>query len=264
MPDPQPVRPRRKDETEYYRRLKRELSDPMMVEIRAGVSEAASVSEALDSINGVDWDRYQRAGLVDDEIAAQSVKLQGYHRDRLIQTFRASLGVDIRGVLAEAEIDSLMSVWREENVRLVRTIPPRLHDKLLERVSTTFAESPFDRQALSRVLAQEFGSSNYNLRRLTRDQTQKQISNLTEARHRQMGISEYRWSTSEDERVRDTHAANNGKVFQWATPPPATGHPGNDVQCRCVARPSSRAGSGRTCGSGHRARRLPLRCTWRR
>ena len=92
MPDPQPVRPRRKDETAYYRALRRTLLDPMMVDIRAGVSEAASVSTALDEINGVDWDRYQRAGLVDAEIAEQSAKLQGYHKDRLIQTFRTSLG----------------------------------------------------------------------------------------------------------------------------------------------------------------------------
>ena len=87
------------------------------------------------------------------------------------------------------------------------------------------------------MLAQEFQSSGYNLRRLTRDQTQKQISNLTQARHRQMGIVEYRWSTSEDERVREEHAANNGKVFRWDTPPPITGHPGNDILCRCVERP---------------------------
>ena len=237
MPDPQPVRPRRKDETAYYRRLKGTLLDPMMVEIRAGVTDAASASLAIDEIDNMRWDRYQQVGLVDDEIAAQSRRLQGYHKDRLVQTFRSALGVDIRGVLADAEIDNLMSVWREENVRLVRTIPPRLHEKLLERVSATFADAPFDRQALSQVLQREFGSSGYNLRRITRDQTQKQTANLTQARHRQMGIAEYRWSTSEDERVRETHAANNGKVFQWANPPSETGHPGNDVQCRCVARP---------------------------
>ena len=74
---------------------------PMMMEVRAGVTEAASVSVALDEINGVDWDRFQRAGLVEDEIAAQSARIQRYHRDRLIQTFRTSLAVDIRGVLAE-------------------------------------------------------------------------------------------------------------------------------------------------------------------
>ena len=163
MADPQPVRPRRKDETAYYRALRRVLMGPMMADMRAGVTEAASASQAIDGIDNVQWDRFQRAGLVEDEIAAQSAKLQGYHKDRLIQTFRASLGVDIRGVLADAEIDSLMSVWRDENVRLVRTIPSRLHDGLLNRVSATFAEAPFDRQALSRVLAQEFQSSGYNL-----------------------------------------------------------------------------------------------------
>ena len=52
-----------------------------------------------------------------------------------------------------------------------------------------------------------------------------------------MGIEEYRWRTSKDERVRATHAANEGKVFRWDTPPAETGHPGNDVQCRCDARP---------------------------
>ena len=140
-------------------------------------------------------------------------------------------------MLSEPEIDSLMSVWREENVRLVRTIPPRMHEGLLRRVSETFADSPFDRQALSRVLATEFHSSGWNLRRITRDQTQKSIANLTQARHRQMGITEYRWATSEDERVRDTHAANNGKVFRWSEPPAETGHPGNDVLCRCAPRP---------------------------
>ena len=173
MPDPQPVRPRRKDETAYYRLLRQVMLGPLMTDIRAGVTQAASVSLALDAINNVGWDRYQQVGLVEGEIAAQSVRLQGYHRARLIQTFRTALAVDIRPVLADGEIDAMMGVWREENVRLVRTIPPRLHDKLLQRVSATFADAPFDQQALSRVLAQEFQVSGYNLRRMTRDQTQK-------------------------------------------------------------------------------------------
>ena len=46
-------------------------------------------------------------------------------------------------------------------------------------MSATFAERPFDRQALSRVLSAEFQSAGYNLRRLTRDQTGKAIGQLT-------------------------------------------------------------------------------------
>ncbi|WPY00858.1 Phage head morphogenesis domain protein [Candidatus Trichorickettsia mobilis] len=46
----------------------------------------------------------------------------------------------------------------------------------------------------------------------------------------------YIWRTQEDNKVRLTHAANNGKVFAWDKPP-ATGHPGQQRNCRCWAEP---------------------------
>ena len=38
LPHPQPVLPRRKDETAYYRTLRRVLLGPMMTDISAGVT----------------------------------------------------------------------------------------------------------------------------------------------------------------------------------------------------------------------------------
>lgn len=46
----------------------------------------------------------------------------------------------------------------------------------------------------------------------------------------------YIWRTSGDNKVRSTHAANNGKIFAWSNPP-ETGHPGEDYNCRCKAEP---------------------------
>ena len=46
----------------------------------------------------------------------------------------------------------------------------------------------------------------------------------------------YIWRTKRDNKVRPSHAANEGKVFSWDNPPP-TGHPGDDDNCRCVAEP---------------------------
>ncbi len=46
----------------------------------------------------------------------------------------------------------------------------------------------------------------------------------------------YIWRTQSDNRVRSSHAANNGKIFAWNNPP-ETGHPGEDYNCRCVAEP---------------------------
>jgi SPP1 gp7 family putative phage head morphogenesis protein len=46
----------------------------------------------------------------------------------------------------------------------------------------------------------------------------------------------YVWRTVGDERVRLSHAANDGRMFAWDEPP-ATGHPGEDFGCRCRAEP---------------------------
>lgn len=64
----------------------------------------------------------------------------------------------------------------------------------------------------------------------------KKVS-LTKVRHEELGITHYRWSTSGDERVRDTHIENDGKIFAYDDPPDETGHPGHDINCRCVAIP---------------------------
>lgn len=50
------------------------------------------------------------------------------------------------------------------------------------------------------------------------------------------GIDGYIWQTMEDNKVRPTHAANNGKYFTWKRPSPITGKPGDEPNCRCLCR----------------------------
>jgi SPP1 gp7 family putative phage head morphogenesis protein len=59
---------------------------------------------------------------------------------------------------------------------------------------------------------------------------------LAQERQLAAGVTRYRWSTSRDERVRSSHRALDGQIFEWAAPPPE-GHPGHDWNCRCVAIP---------------------------
>ena len=37
--------------------------------------------------------------------------------------------------------------------------------------------------------------------------------------------------------MRPSHAAHEGKLFDWENPPAGTGHPGTDVNCRCSGQP---------------------------
>ena len=233
--EPNPVNPRRLDERLYGKSLRRAVLAPLMAQLRSGLSEASAASLALEVIDGV-FRRWRTGGLVDEEVAAHSTRVSSYHKRRLIQTFRAALGVDIRPVLSDAAIEPLMTAWRRENIALIQTVPQRFHESLHRRVGETFAERPFDKQALSKVLNREFKVSGSNLRRLTRDQTSKAIGQLTHARHGQLGISGYTWRTAQDERVRPTHQVLDGTPQQWDSPP-SVGHPGQDISCRCVAIP---------------------------
>lgn len=55
--------------------------------------------------------------------------------------------------------------------------------------------------------------------------------------HKMLGRStHYIWHTQDDDKVRLSHAANHNRIFAWDNPP-ATGHPGEDFNCRCWAEP---------------------------
>lgn len=49
------------------------------------------------------------------------------------------------------------------------------------------------------------------------------------------GFTEYQWRTQRDNKVRPTHANNEGQWFSLSTPTPITGFPGHDYNCRCYA-----------------------------
>ncbi len=72
---------------------------------------------------------------------------------------------------------------------------------------------------------------------IARDQTLKLNGQIAATRQQAAGVDSYTWSTSQDERVRDEHAALEGQTFEWSSPP-SVGHPGEDFQCRCIAVPA--------------------------
>ncbi len=231
--NPNPVRPRKLDEREYYATMRRKYLDPIYLRMQTRMATAVAASEALWSINEVveELIGYPDGGVPVAEIERQMKRIDGYHRDRLVRTFRAALGVNILPFLSEPLIAQQMREIIAENVSLIQTIPGRFHDGVRDDLLGLIQTRPFDQQALREVMKKNYRTSKYNLRRITRDQTSKSIAKLTEVRHAQLGVERYQWVTSQDERVRPTHVANSGRMFDWSDPPPETGHPGTEVMC---------------------------------
>jgi SPP1 gp7 family putative phage head morphogenesis protein len=75
------------------------------------------------------------------------------------------------------------------------------------------------------------------IRRMMEEDLLRAFASLVnERRQRALGIDQYVWESRDDARVRDLHAAHDGKTFDWDAPPEG-GHPGQAHKCRCWARP---------------------------
>lgn len=156
------------------------------------------------------------------------------NKSKLENQFKAVLGasplINDRGLREQA------AAFTKENVSLIRNMEESIFSRIEKDIIEGLSSGLRHEELLS-TIQEKLEVSESRARLIARDQTQKANSSLNKTRQMNLGIKSYRWQTSADERVRDTHVANNGKKFLWSDPPPETGHPGEDINCRCVAAP---------------------------
>lgn len=173
-------------------------------------------------------------GSMDTQTLLARIREVGAGADRA--TFRKlgnSLGVNLRkdDPVIGAQIDQ----FAREGTDLIRSLAAEQVDDLLPRLLA--AHEKGDRVEAIRAMIQErYGVAKSRATLIARDQIGKLNGKIVKVRHAEAGITEYIWSTSSDERVRPSHKALNGTRQRWDVPP-AVGHPGEDIQCRCSAIP---------------------------
>ena len=231
-----PIRPRVMDAKTYERALRKNILNPFVKTVEARVRVAELNYEAIrDAIRRIPTSTPVLSAQSQAAASAQMARLKKYHTDRFAGVMQRALGVKF-GLLDDAVLAPIIERGIQTNVALIKTIPARYHARLVQDLSQIAADTPYDQELTRKILKDAYGSAGYNLRRLTRDQTGKVMGQFAKARQEQVGIVEYEWDSSGDQRVRPLHQANNGLVFRWDTPP-GTGHPGEEILCRCVALP---------------------------
>lgn len=123
----------------------------------------------------------------------------------------------------------------KENVRLIKTIPQKYHDEV-ERV---IHEGALKGNAIDEIrdkVSEAGKHTTNNAKLIARDQVGSFMAKSTEIRQTQANIEHYIWRTVGDNRVRDSHEDFDGERFSWEEGSPE-GHPGEPIQCRCVAIP---------------------------
>ena len=158
------------------------------------------------------------------------------NKERFYKAMNNAVGVDLSNVVQNEGLDDILVASTQENVALIRSIPEEYFKKIETAIYTGTTQGTNLRSLIQEINA--IGKTTQSRSKLiARDQTSKINSSLNQQRQQNLGVEEYVWRTSGDSRVRADHAAHNGKTFRWDSPPKDTGHPGNDIQCRCIAQP---------------------------
>lgn len=158
------------------------------------------------------------------------------NRERFYRAMDNALGIKLENLIQNEGLEDILVATTRSNVGLIRSIP----EEYFKQIETIVFDGVTRGNAATSMIKQiqKIGKNTTQRARLiARDQTSKLNSALSQQRQQNLGVEEYVWRTAGDDRVRETHRAHNGKIFRWDDPPPDTGHPGQDIQCRCVAQP---------------------------
>lgn len=155
--------------------------------------------------------------------------------------------VDVEGITVEPDITPGIAKAMREKLTLatdleIKNYSIELTQELRAKVQQNlFAGGRADR--LQKILESQYGFAKRKARFIAEQETSLAVSKFREERYKEIGSTEYIWSTSNDSLVRQDHQELNKRVFSWKSPPivdTARGrraNPGEDYNCRCVAIP---------------------------
>lgn len=175
----------------------------------------------------------------DDEKIAQGFVNRGntQNQQEVSKNLKNQTGIDLSAYLGNSpRIAEKVNAMTTANVQLIKSIRSQYLDKVQNAVTQAVVNGTLNKDLVQQI--KDIGKTTEKRAIfIARDQSSKLNAALTQARHEDVGITKYTWSTSGDERVRESHAEKDGQVFEYANPPADTGHPGHDFNCRCVQIP---------------------------
>lgn len=164
---------------------------------------------------------------------------------------KAGVGIDIfNNNVLRPNLEVFVKSATVSNARLITSIEEQLLNDVAIVIEAGY-RSGLSRIVLSKQIQEKFGVSEKRARLIARDQIGKLHADVIRDEYLTLGIVEYKWLTSSDERVRKTHKVLNDKICSWydvtvykdsvddeewkkrSSIGGVEKHPGQDYQCRC-------------------------------
>jgi len=205
------------------------------------IARAAAEERWLERVESImqmitlDLDR-MGSGLAEAELYATAMEIgkqvEEFNDRQWRKIMWAVVGVEL--FQSEGWLAQELRVFAQQNASLIK----RLKEDTVERIGEMTVQSLRTgkrHEEFASQLQKIYGTSKHRAKVIARDQISKLNGNLTKMRQEKVGIEKYIWRTSGDRRVRASHRAHEGETYFWDKPPGGTGHPGEDIMCRCTA-----------------------------
>lgn len=156
-----------------------------------------------------------------------------FNRKEISRVIAKAVGTD--PFINEPWLNDQMQLFVADNVGLIKSVETRYFNDI-QNVVMQGARAGIRHEEIAQQIEDKTGVAESRAKLIARDQVNKFNGQLNSLRQKSLGLSKYIWRTSQDERVRDSHASREGETFSWSDPP-SDGHPGEAIQCRCWAEP---------------------------
>lgn len=249
-----PVKPNRRDRARYTAALQ-DLTDYLRGQtanlsnlIKSG-ADRVQVAQALSAMSAA---AQARADAVAPGTAQSFVTaLDAANKAATEGAIARALSVDFATIIDEPGVRGAVELAVSENTRLIKSIASEHWAKVGQAVLDNYRGVPLpDDVSLAKRLQDLGGITKRRATLIARDQTASVTAALNETRQTAVGIDEYRWRNSQDNRVvgnpagkypkgnrmHEDHWTREGDVYRWDKPP-GDGHPGQPIGCRCTAEP---------------------------
>lgn len=149
--------------------------------------------------------------------------------------------IGIKVAMTEAQKSIIADEWSNNLDLYIKGFLEKNVTELRELVYTN-VERGQRAENLVKSIESRYSVTKSKAKFLARQETSLLMSKMRETRYKDAGIIKYKWSSSNDSRVRPRHKDLDGKVFFWDSPPIVDNkgnrkHPGEDFNCRCLAIP---------------------------
>lgn len=226
-------------------RMHRQVADVAQEPLLSAMQRSERLNDLLDKWGG-QFDKLAK------ELAWRMVHdTSEAGRQHWMEQATKAMGVPAAAIFDSPEMQTTLENAAVAAATYIKSIPQEHIGKVAAALVTSLRQEQLpEGRTLAEHIEHIGGVTKRRAQFIARDQLHKVRSDIDEAQQRDIGIDEFIWRTSQDERVvgnpggkypkgtrmHGDHYHRNGKKYRWDKPPGGE-LPGKPIGCRCYAQP---------------------------